>query len=177
MRGFYIPLLAAIGSSGQTYAALAPAATSLSYVISPPVADGGKAWRNAHAQAAELVAEMTLEEKVSVVTGQTGPCAGNSGNVTRLGIPRMCFQDGPAGVRPSLGNTQLPSGVTTAATWDVDLIYACSYAMGKEFYDMGVHVAIAMVTGGPLGRSPYAGRNWEGWQQIHWISHAYMCLF
>lgn len=37
--------------------------------------------------------------------------------------------------------------MTTAATWDVDLIYACSYAMGKEFYDMGVHVAIAMVTG------------------------------
>lgn len=65
MRGFYLPLLAAIGSSGQTYAALAPAATSQSYVISPPVADGGKAWRDAHAQAAELVAEMTLEEKVS----------------------------------------------------------------------------------------------------------------
>ncbi|KAB8217573.1 glycoside hydrolase superfamily [Aspergillus novoparasiticus] len=163
MRGFYLPLLAAIGSSGQTYAALAPAATSLSYVISPPVADGGKAWRDAHAQAAELVAEMTLEEKVSVVTGQTGPCAGNSGNVTRLGIPKMCFQDGPGGVRPSLGNTQFPSSVTTAATWDVDLIYARSYAMGKEFYDMGVHVAMAMVTGGPLGRSPYGGRNWEGW--------------
>ncbi|KAJ1710850.1 hypothetical protein AFGD_012614 [Aspergillus flavus] len=133
MRGSYLPLLAAIGSSGQTYAALAPAATSLSYVISPPVADGGKAWRDAYAQAAELVAEMTLEEKVSVVTGQTGPCAGNSGNGTRLGIPRMCFEDGPAGVRPSLGNTQFPSGVTTAATWDVDLIYARSYAMGKEF--------------------------------------------
>lgn len=65
MRGFYLPLLAAIGSSGPTFAALAPAATSLSYVISPPVADGGKAWKDAHAQAAELVAEMTLEEKVS----------------------------------------------------------------------------------------------------------------
>lgn len=82
-----------------------------------------------------------------MVTGQIGPCAGNSGNITRLGIPQLCFQDGPAGVRPALGHTQFPSGVTTAATWDVDLMYARGYAMGKEFYDMGVHVAMAMVTG------------------------------
>ncbi|KAF7555596.1 hypothetical protein G7Z17_g2050 [Cylindrodendrum hubeiense] len=75
----------------------------------------------------------------------------------------MCYQDGPAGVRPALGNTQFPSGVTTAATWDVDLIYARSKAMGKEFYDLGIHVAMGMVTGGPLGRSPKGGRNWEGW--------------
>jgi beta-glucosidase len=33
--------------------------------------------------------------------------------------------------------------------------------MGQEFYDLGIHVALAPVTGGPLGRSPYEGRNWE----------------
>jgi beta-glucosidase len=98
-----------------------------------------------------------------MVTGQAGPCAGNSGNVTRLGIPKMCFQDGPAGVRPALGHTQFPSSLTTAATWDVELMYNRSYAMGKEFYDIGAHVALAMVTGGPLGRSPYGGRHWESW--------------
>jgi beta-glucosidase len=88
---------------------------------------------------------MTLQEKVDLVTGQEGDCAGQTGNVTRLGIPQMCFQDGPAGPRP--GNIQFPSGVTTAATWDVDLIYARSLAMGKEFYDLGIHVAMAMITG------------------------------
>lgn len=88
---------------------------------------------------------MTLQEKVNLVTGQEGGCAGQTGNITRLGIPQMCFQDGPAGPRP--GNIQFPSGVTTAATWDVDLIYARSLAMGKEFYDLGIHVAMGIITG------------------------------
>lgn len=117
-------------------AALAPAATGLSYVVPPPSSNGGKAWVDAFARAEKLVVEMTLSEKVSMVTGQAGPCAGNSGNITRLGIPKMCFQDGPAGVRPALGHTQFPSSLTTAATWDVELMYNRSYAMGKEFYDM-----------------------------------------
>jgi beta-glucosidase len=34
--------------------------------------------------------------------------------------------------------------------------------MGQEFYDLGVHVALAPVTGGPLGRAARGGRNWEG---------------
>ncbi|PMD61671.1 glycoside hydrolase family 3 protein [Hyaloscypha bicolor E] len=99
-------------------AALAPAATGLSYVVPPPSSNGGK----------YLFAEF-------MVTGQAGPCAGNSGNITRLGIPKMCFQDGPAGVRPALGHTQFPSSLTTAATWDVELMYNRSYAMGKEYAD------------------------------------------
>lgn len=82
-----------------------------------------------------------------MVTGQAGPCAGNSGSIERLSIPRMCFQDGPAGVRPALGHTQFPSSMTTAATWDVELIYNRSRALGQEFYDLGVHVALGMVTG------------------------------
>ncbi|KAJ6133532.1 Glycoside hydrolase family 3 [Penicillium samsonianum] len=141
--------------------ALTPSATGLSYVVPPPAADGGMAWKAANLRAQGLVAQMTLQEKVDLVTGQEGLCAGQTGNVTRLGIPTMCFQDGPAGPRP--GSIQFPSGVTTAATWDVDLIYARSLAIGKEFYDLGIHVAMAIITGGPLGRSPKGGRNWEGW--------------
>lgn len=125
--------------------AIAPAATDLSYVVPPPAADGGKTWKAAHSRAQGLVAQMTLQEKVNLVTGQEGPCAGQTGNVTRLGIPQMCYQDGPAGPRP--GNIQFPSGVTTAATWDVELIYARSLAMGKEFYDLGIHVAMGIITG------------------------------
>lgn len=37
--------------------------------------------------------------------------------------------------------------------------------MGQEFYDLGVHIALAPVTGGPLGRAPRNGRNWEGRHQ------------
>lgn len=93
--------------------------------------------------------------------------------------------DGPAGVRPAEGHTQFPAGLTTAATWDKELIYNRSRVMGQEFYDLGkpnirsrccrvrllirscstagVNVALTPVTGGPMGRAPAAGRNWEGW--------------
>jgi beta-glucosidase len=57
----------------------------------------------------------------------------------------------------------MPSGMATAATWDRELMYKRSYAMGYEFYNLGVNVALAPVTGGPLGRSPLGGRGWEGW--------------
>jgi hypothetical protein len=48
-----------------------------------------------------------------------------------------------SGVRPALGVTQFPAGVTTAATWDRELIYNRSLAMGQEFRDQGV-VSLAL---------------------------------
>lgn len=113
--------------------------------------------------------------------------SGNTGTVERLGLGSICLQDGPAGPRPVDLVTVWPAGVTTAATWDRDLIYARSFHMGEEFKGKGVKVALGPVTcvalslsflqkhtvtdsslrsscsGGPLGRSPLGGRNWEGW--------------
>ncbi|KAF5350817.1 hypothetical protein D9758_010381 [Tetrapyrgos nigripes] len=128
-----------------------------------PALTGGKSWGDAYAKASALVANMTLAEKVNVTSGILGPCVGNLGGVPRLGIEGFCLEDGPAGVRPVHGTSQFPSGLATAATWDVDLIYQRSHSMGKEFYDQGVHIALAPVTGGPLGRAPRMSRNWEGW--------------
>jgi len=139
-----------------------PVATGLSDKIKGPKANGGKAWKQAYARATALVDQMTVEEKVSIVTGQIGRCAGNTGAVERLGLPALCAQDGPAGVRPATGKTQFPAGVTAAATWDIDLIYHRALAMGQEFYDLGINIALAPVTGGPLGRAVREGRNWEG---------------
>ncbi|KAH7028124.1 glycoside hydrolase superfamily [Microdochium trichocladiopsis] len=164
MKGLIGILLATVlGTSQPVRGAQAPEATGLAFAVPPPTSNGGQAWKDSHSRALKLLAEMTLQEKISMVTGQRGPCAANSESIERLGIPRMCFQDGPAGVRPALGHTQFPSGITTAATWDVELIYNRSVALAQEFYDMGVHIALGMTTGGPLGRSPYGGRNWEGW--------------
>ena len=47
------------------------------------------------------------------------------------------------------------------ATWDRDLIYQRSLAMGQEFFDTGIQIALTPVTGGTLGRSPRGGRNFE----------------
>jgi hypothetical protein len=86
-----------------------PIATGLSDKIKGPKANGGKAWKQAYARATALVDQMTVEEKVSIVTGQIGRCAGNTGAVERLGLPALCAQDGPAGVRPATGKTQVRS--------------------------------------------------------------------
>lgn len=78
---------------------------------------------------------MTPEEKVTFVTGQNGRCGGNTGSVERLGIPALCLEDGPAGVRPIQGSSQFPAGQAVAATWDRELMYQRGLAMGQEFYD------------------------------------------
>lgn len=100
-------------------------------------ATGGKAWKNAFTKASKLVAQMTLDEKANMTGGVVGRCAGTLGSVPRLGIPEFCLEDGPAGVRYVHGVSQFPAGLTAAATWDRDLIYARAAAMGQEFYDQG----------------------------------------
>ncbi|KAK7458788.1 hypothetical protein VKT23_009793 [Stygiomarasmius scandens] len=130
---------------------------------SAPALTGGKSWADAYAKASALVANMTLPEKVNITTGIPGRCVGNLGGVPRLGIDPFCLEDGPAGVRPVHGVSQFPAGLAAAATWDEELIYKRSLHMGQEYYDQGVHIALAPVTGGPLGRAPRMGRNWEGW--------------
>ena len=57
-----------------------------------------------------------------------------------------------------------------AATWDRELIYERAAALGVEFRGKGIHVALAPVTGGPLGRSPLGGRNWEGFSADPYLS-------
>ncbi|CAE6429421.1 unnamed protein product [Rhizoctonia solani] len=139
---------------------------------SGPLADGGSAWKAAFAKAKEVTSQMTTEEKVSITTGvgSSSICAGNTGAVPRLNIPALCLQDGPAGVRPADFASQFPAQVTVAATWDRELIYERAAALGVEFRGKGIHVALAPVTGGPLGRSPLGGRNWEGFSADPYLS-------
>lgn len=69
-----------------------------------PTPKGGWAseWDDAYAKAAAVVSEMTLAEKVNLTTGTglyMGPCVGNTGSALRFGIPNLCLQDGPLGIR------------------------------------------------------------------------------
>ncbi|KEP45258.1 glycoside hydrolase family 3 protein, partial [Rhizoctonia solani 123E] len=141
-------------------------------IWSGPLADGGNAWKDAHAKAKQVVSQMTLEEKVNITTGVSWKnlCAGNTGAVPRLNIPALCLHDGPTGVRPADFASQFPAQITVGATWDRELIYECAAALGAEFRGKGVHVALAPSTGGPLGRSPLGGRNWEGFSSDPYLS-------
>lgn len=119
-------------------------------------------WSEAESEAKRLISNMTLEEKVSMTTGIAQKyCTGMNGGVPRLGIPSFCLSDGPTGVAGTYQISQFSSEITLAATWNDELARLHGEAMGQEFHDLGVNFAFAPVAGGPIGRSPLGGRNWE----------------
>ncbi|KAK2784302.1 hypothetical protein FQN52_009107 [Onygenales sp. PD_12] len=121
-------------------------------------------WEEAYAKAHAVVANMTLAEKVNLTSGTgyfMGPCVGQTGSALRFGIPNLCLQDGPLGVRNTDHATAFPAGITVGATFDKKLMYERGVAMGKEFRGKGINVHLGPSVG-PLGRKPRGGRNWEG---------------
>ncbi|KAL7422426.1 hypothetical protein Q5752_003074 [Cryptotrichosporon argae] len=134
-----------------------------------PYAHGG-AWAEALTRAKDMVGNMTLEEKVNITSAFTGPCQANSGGVPRLGFPGLCFNDGPAGPRYTDFVTQFPSEFSAVASFDRALMTERAARIGREFRGKGINVELGPVTGGPLGRSPYAGRNWEAFSPDPYLS-------
>ncbi|PQE33069.1 glycosyl hydrolase family 3 N terminal domain-containing protein [Rutstroemia sp. NJR-2017a WRK4] len=123
-------------------------------------------WTTARGKADAFLAQLNLTEKVGIVTGAStlvggGTCIGNIAPITRLNFSGICYSDGPAAVNRHDLVSVFPSGITLAATWDMDLIYEKAAALGQEFRDKGTHVGLGPVAG-PLGRHPLGGRNWEG---------------
>ncbi|EEY22364.1 beta-glucosidase [Verticillium alfalfae VaMs.102] len=130
-------------------------------VLPSPNATGAGGWEDAVAKAWNFIDQLTLEEKADMVTGQPGPCVGNIVAIPRLGFNGLCLQDGPLSIRVADYASVFSAGVSAAASWDKGLMYERGLAMGKEFRAKGAHVALSPVAG-PLGRSAYSGRNWEG---------------
>jgi len=116
---------------------------------------------------------MTVEEMVNITRGWPGPCVGNTGEVPRLGIPSLCFYDGPDGLRGQEFVSAFPAGIHVAATFDRDLMYRFGRALGDEFHGRGINVALGPVAG-PLGRIARGGRNWEGLSNDPYLAGAGM---
>lgn len=93
--------------------------------------------------------------------GTLGPCVGNIAPVPRLNFTGLCLQDGPASIREGMYASVFPAGLSVAASWDRDMAHAHGALMADEFRGKGAHTLLGPVVG-PLGRSPYGGRNWEG---------------
>ncbi|KAJ5261815.1 hypothetical protein N7497_004280 [Penicillium chrysogenum] len=154
--------------SADAFQWIQPANTTIlgEYGHSPPVypspeITGTSEWETALNKAEHFVSSLTLDEKAWLVTGVPGPCIGNIGPVLRLNFTGLCLQDGPNAVRPSDYVSVFPSGITIASSWDRDLIYDRFHDLGLEYKGKGAQVALGPV-GGALGRTPYGGRNWEG---------------
>lgn len=121
-------------------------------------------WDSAYSKAVDLVAKMTLPEKVNITTGvgwQMGLAVGNTGPATTVGFPSLSLQDGPLGIRFADNATAFPAGITVGATWNKTLMFERGEAHGTEARLKGVDVLLGPCVG-PLGRMPAGGRNWEG---------------
>jgi beta-glucosidase-like glycosyl hydrolase len=131
-----------------------------------PTPKGGTArsWANSYRKASEMVAKMTLPEKVNVTTGtgwKMGPAVGNTGPAIHVGFPALALQDGPLGIRFADNITAFPAGITVGATWNKDLMYQWGNAHAVEARKKGINAILGPCIG-PLGRMPAGGRNWEG---------------
>ncbi|TKB96898.1 glycoside hydrolase family 3 C-terminal domain-containing protein [Pedobacter cryophilus] len=119
-------------------------------------------------QITKLLKQMTLEEKVGMIHGNS---SFTSGGVARLGIPELVMSDGPHGVRPEHGRdwvldkgvddagTYLPTGINLAATWNAKLGYDYGAVLGREARYRGKDVILG--PGVNIIRSPLNGRNFE----------------
>ena len=140
----------------------------------------GRPWMDtslsADARAELLVAELTLDELISLVHGpmpallETPPAdaamgAGYIAGIARLGIPALNETDASLGVtnprkvRRGDGATALPSGLSLASGWDADLAYRAGAMVGGEARDKGFNVLLG--GGANLTREPRCGRNFE----------------
>ena len=134
----------------------------------------------------EVIAAMTLEEKAQLLVGVghqdfvgsgamlgqhsrlVAGAAGQTAEISRLGIPATVVADGPAGVhinptRPGTNQTfyatGFPIGTCLASTWNTDLVYHVGKAIGNETLEYGIDVILG--PGMNLHRSPLCGRNFE----------------
>ncbi|MBK1810183.1 glycoside hydrolase family 3 C-terminal domain-containing protein [Clostridium sp. YIM B02505] len=117
----------------------------------------------------EIIEEMTLEEKVSMLHGNG---LFRTEAVERLGIPALTMSDGPMGVRKDykndkwedLGNsydyaTYFPSNMALASTWNTDMAYEFGVSIGAEARARGKDVILG--PGINIIRTPLCGRNFE----------------
>ncbi len=115
-----------------------------------------------------LLAELTPEEKASLVSGQGFWW---TRAVPRLGVPSIMVSDGPHGLRKqdrrndhlglgdSLPATCFPTASALASSWDPDLVRSVGDAIGEEARAQGVSVVLG--PGINIKRSPLCGRNFE----------------
>lgn len=108
-------------------------------------------------RARELVDSMTLDEKLSYLSGET---SFSLRPIERLGIPRILLADGPQGIRNHCKHSTLyPCGILAASTWNRDLIYHYGQSLGNDARARGVSILLG--PGVNIYRSPLCGRNFE----------------
>ena len=122
---------------------------------------GPKITRAHKERAAALVAQMTLEEKINLISGKEDGFKTYA--IPRLGIPSIRMADGPQGVRningKNIQSTFYPCGVSAAATWNREAVHEMGAGIGCAAKAHGVQIMLG--PGVNIYRSALCGRNFE----------------
>jgi beta-glucosidase len=108
-------------------------------------------------RAAKLVKQMTLNEKISLISGAIDGF--HTAPIARLGIPAVRMCDGPQGVRNNTKSTLYPSGIAAAASWDRQAVNGMGQGIGMDARARGVGIMLG--PGVNIYRLALNGRNFE----------------
>ena len=115
-----------------------------------------------------IIKQMSLEEKALMMSGKN---TWETVDFEKYGIPSLFMCDGPHGLRKqedvadmlgvneSRKATCFPAEVTTAGSWDPELLEKIGAAIGEEAREQGVGLVLG--PGANLKRNPLCGRNFE----------------
>ena len=116
----------------------------------------------------KILQQMTLEDKIALCSGKN---FWETKKYEQYGIPPLFMCDGPHGLRKqehtadmlgvneSRKATCFPAEVTTAGSWDPELLSEIGATIGEEAKDQGVGLVLG--PGANLKRNPLCGRNFE----------------
>ena len=124
-------------------------------------------------KADDLLAQMTLEEKVSMLAGVD---KFHTRGIERLGIPSLKVTDGPHGARTiddddpmlTLPANCYPTGSAMAATWNIELMNRIGRALGEETRTKGCAILLGPCIN--IHRSPLGGRNFESYSEDPYLA-------
>lgn len=125
----------------------------------------------------EIVAQMTLEEKASLCSGED---FWHTKAVERLGVPAMMVSDGPHGLRKqkdegdhlgvndSIVAVCYPAGCASASSFDRELLKKMGEEIGETCQAEGVGVILGPAVN--IKRSPLCGRNFEYYSEDPYLA-------
>ena len=93
------------------------------------------------------------------IAGNAGVFGGTSDSLLEKGVPPICTNDGPSGIRLQAHSTLLPIGIGLACTFDDELIEELLYHLSLEMIERKSHTLLA--PGMNIHRNPLCGRNFE----------------
>jgi beta-glucosidase len=108
------------------------------------------------------IAALSLDDKCRLVAGRT---TWRTQAFPDAGVPQLKMSDGPNGVRgeghggSGTPGVVMPSGITTGATWDPELVAELGALVGTEAVRKGAHIVLGPTVN--LHRTPVGGRTFE----------------